>query len=166
VSADDPAAAQRQGLIALDADGGREGASVPKVATGIPGFDQVAMGGLPARRATVVAGQAGSATTVFAAQFLAEGVRRGAPGVFVTLEEPAPDLRANLRILGVDVAGWESSGDWRFVDAPPLSDEGGRAPYSLATSSSGPDRVGWSSTACRRWSGSARRPPTAGSSSA
>lgn len=42
MSADDPAAAQRQGLIALDADGDREGASVPKVATGIPGFDQVA----------------------------------------------------------------------------------------------------------------------------
>jgi len=43
------------------------------------GFDHVSMGGLPARRATEVAGQAGSAETVFAGQFLAEGVRRGQP---------------------------------------------------------------------------------------
>jgi circadian clock protein KaiC len=94
--------------------------SVPKVETGIPGFDHVTMGGLPRRRATVLAGQAGSAKTVFAAQFLAEGVRRGEPGVFVTLEEPAEDLRVNFTTLGWDVAGWEAAGDWAFVDASPL----------------------------------------------
>ncbi|MCU1431794.1 MAG: circadian clock protein KaiC, partial [Actinotalea sp.] len=93
----------------------------------------VAMGGLPTRRATVVAGQAGSAKSVFAGQFLAEGVRRGEPGVFVTLEEPAADLRANLATLGFDVAGWEAAGDWRFVDASPLSTAEGVAPYDLDT---------------------------------
>jgi circadian clock protein KaiC len=93
---------------------------LPKLETGIPGFDHVAVGGLPRRRATVVAGQAGSAKTVFAGQFLAEGVRRGEPGVFVTLEEPAADLRANLATVGTDVTAWEESGDWRFVDASPL----------------------------------------------
>lgn len=99
--------------------------SVPKVETGIPGFDHVTMGGLPRRRATVLAGQAGSAKTVFAAQFLAEGVQRGEPGVFVTLEEPAEDLRANFATLGWDVAAWEASGDWAFVDASPLVREDG-----------------------------------------
>ena len=34
---------------------------------------------------------------MFAGQFLPEGVRLGQPGVFVTLEEPAGDLRAYLR---------------------------------------------------------------------
>ncbi len=125
----------RQGLR-LGEDGHEEGSSVRKVATGIAGFDHVAMGGLPARRATVLAGQAGSAKTVFAAQFLAEGVRQGQPGVFVTLEEPASDLRDNLRTLGWDVAAWEAAGDWRFVDASPLargSGEVGPAPYNLET---------------------------------
>jgi circadian clock protein KaiC len=130
---DGPAQARRLGLLHLGQDGSEQGASVPKLATGIPGFDEVSLGGLPTRRATVVAGQAGSAKTVFAGQFLAEGVRRGQPGVFVTLEEPAGDLRANLRTLGIDVAPWEASGDWRFVDASPLSTSGGRAPYSLET---------------------------------
>ena len=44
----------------------------------------------------------GSAKAVFAGQFLGEGVRRGQPGVFVTLEEPAADLRADLRISGLN----------------------------------------------------------------
>jgi hypothetical protein len=80
---------RRAAGLALGDDGYGLGASVRKVPTGILGFDHVAMGGLPAQRATVVAGQAGSAKTLFAAQFLAEGVRAGQPGVFVTLEEPA-----------------------------------------------------------------------------
>ena len=114
-------AARLAGVLRLGEDGHEDGASVPKLATGIAGFDHMAMGGLPARRATVVAGQAGSGKTVLAAQFLAEGVRRGQPGVFVTLEEPAADLRANLRTLGWDVQTWERDGDWRFVDASPLA---------------------------------------------
>ena len=128
--------ARAAGLLRLGEDGHEEGASIRKLATGIPGFDHVAMGGLPARRATVVAGQAGSAKTVFAAQFLAEGVRRGQPGVFVTLEEPAADLRANLLTLGCDLTAWEESGDWRFVDASPLAradSPKGHAPYSTET---------------------------------
>ncbi|MCW2616400.1 MAG: putative circadian clock protein KaiC [Frankiales bacterium] len=128
-----PGHARREGLLHLGRDGHEVGASVPKLATGIPGFDHVCMGGLPARRATVVAGQAGSAKTVFGGQFLAEGVRAGQPGVFVTLEEPAADLRANLRTLGFDVDGWEKAGDWRFVDASPLATASGAAPYSLET---------------------------------
>jgi circadian clock protein KaiC len=39
--------------------------------------------------------------------------------VFVTLEEPAADLRTNLRTLGWDVEAWEARGDWAFVDASP-----------------------------------------------
>lgn len=85
-----PGAARREGLFHLGRDGHEVGASVPKMETGIPGFDHVCMGGLPTRRATVVAGQAGSAKTVFGGQFLAEGVRLGQPGVFVTPRATSP----------------------------------------------------------------------------
>jgi circadian clock protein KaiC len=78
------------------------------------------MGGLPRGRTTLLVGPAGSAKTVFAGQFLAEGVRRGQAGVFVTFEEPAADLRANLATLGWDIAGWESQDLWRFIDASPV----------------------------------------------
>jgi circadian clock protein KaiC len=51
----------------------------------------------------VVAGQAGSAKTVFGASSW-RGRRAGQGGVFVTLDEPAVDLRANLATLGFDIA--------------------------------------------------------------
>src|SRR3954453_17632130 len=132
------ATARLAGMLRLGQDGVEAGAATPKLATGIRGFDQVAMGGLPARRTTVVAGTAGAAKTLFAAQFLAEGVRLGQPGVFVTLEEPAADLRTNLRTLGWDVEAWEAQGDWRFVDGSPLAPSDadsdlGQSRYSVST---------------------------------
>ncbi|NHC46229.1 ATPase domain-containing protein [Motilibacter aurantiacus] len=91
-----------------------------RVETGIPGFDVISGGGLPRGRATLVSGEAGAAKTVFAAQFLAEGVRRGQPAVFVSLEEPADELRANLSTLGWPIADWERQELWSFVDASPV----------------------------------------------
>lgn len=93
---------------------------VEKLPTGIPGFDHIGDGGLPKNRVTLVAGTSGSAKTVFAGQFLAEGIRQfAAPGVFVTFEEPARDIRQNFGSFGWDIAGWEQEGLWRFVDASP-----------------------------------------------
>ena len=96
---------------------------IDKIATGIPGFDSIAAGGLPAGRTTLVAGTPGSAKTVFAAQFLAETVREhGEPGVFVTCEEPPADLRANLTAFGWPIEEWEAAGLWTFVDVSPEPD--------------------------------------------
>ena len=93
---------------------------IPKLMTGIPGFDHVSMGGLPIGRTTLLVGPPGSAKTVFASQFLAEGAAMGQPGVFVTFEESAADLRANLTTLGWDIPAWEAEGSWEFVDATPV----------------------------------------------
>ncbi|HEX8692233.1 MAG TPA: circadian clock protein KaiC [Longimicrobium sp.] len=93
--------------------------AVEKLETGIPGFDHIAQGGLPRTRATLIAGTAGSAKTVFAAHFLAAGVERGEPGVFVTFEDRVDDIRRNMSSFGWDIAGWERAGLWAFVDASP-----------------------------------------------
>lgn len=108
---------------------------IDKLPTGIPGFDHVSMGGLPRGRTTLVAGGAGSAKTVFSGHFLAGGVARGEPGVFVTFEEPADDLRRNLSTLGWDIEAWEREGSWRFVDASPVvwDPEVGTEPYDFET---------------------------------
>jgi circadian clock protein KaiC len=88
-----------------------------RVRTGINGFDEVALGGLPAGRCTLVTGTAGSGKTLFATEFLARGVQRfDEPGVFVTFEEKPDDLRANAASLGFDIDGWERNGMWAFVD--------------------------------------------------
>lgn len=97
--------------------------SIEKLSTGIEGFDFVSRGGLPKGRTTLVAGTAGSGKTVFAAQFLAEGVRRGEKGVFVTFEESPEDIRRNMGGFGWPIAQWEADGSWVFVDAAPQPDE-------------------------------------------
>ncbi len=97
---------------------------VEKLATGIPGFDSIAKGGLPKCRTTLLAGSAGSAKTVFTTQFLAEGIRCfGQAGVFVTFEESPADIRRNMISLGWDIASWEAQGRWAFVDASPVPGE-------------------------------------------
>jgi circadian clock protein KaiC len=93
---------------------------IEKVETGIPGFDFIADGGLPKDRITLISGTAGSAKTVFAAQFLAEGIKSGSSGgVFVTFEESPADIRKNMEGFGWEIESWEADGKWAFVDASP-----------------------------------------------
>lgn len=96
---------------------------IEKLATGIAGFDFIARGGLPRGRTTLVAGTAGSAKTVFAAQFLAEGVRLGQHGVFVSFEEPPVDVRKNMAGFRWPIEQWEAEGKWFFMDASLQPDE-------------------------------------------
>ncbi len=93
---------------------------VAKLPSGIEGLDHITHGGIPVGRATLVAGTAGSAKTIFAVQFLAAGIRdHGEAGVFVTFEESPQDIRANVKSFGWDIAAWEAAGKWVFVDASP-----------------------------------------------
>ena len=102
---------------------------VVKQPTGIPGLDFITDGGLPERRATLVAGTAGSAKTVFAAQFLAAGIAQfDSGGVFVSFEDSVDDVRRNMASFGWPIGDWEREGRWAFVDATP--DLGGPAPVS------------------------------------
>ena len=75
-----------------------------KVQTGIEGFDEITLGGLPQGRATLVCGGAGCGKTLFATEFLVHGVTRfGEPGVFVAFEETAHELEENTSSLGFDI---------------------------------------------------------------
>ncbi|ETW98323.1 MAG: circadian clock protein KaiC [Candidatus Entotheonella factor] len=98
--------------------------AVEKLTTGIAGFDFISNGGLPKGRTTLLAGTAGSAKTVFAVQFLAEGiVQYQERGVFITFEESAADIRANMIGFGWDIERWEAEGMWAFVDASPQPED-------------------------------------------
>ena len=80
-------------------------AGLPKTATGISGFDEVLLGGLPTGRPTLLCGSAGCGKTLFAMTFLINGALAGEPGVFMSFEERAEDLAINVASLGVDVDG-------------------------------------------------------------
>lgn len=92
--------------------------------TGIAGFDQLVLGGLPRGRTTVVGGSPGSGKTIFATQFLAHGIlEEGEPGVFVTFEESPAEIESNMASFGWDCEGWRDDGKLVFVDASPRNHE-------------------------------------------
>ncbi len=99
------------------------GSIISKLEVGIEGLEIITYGGIPKHRTTLVTGTSGSAKTIFAIQFLAEGIRRGENGVFVTFEERPEDIRKNINSLGWDIAKWEEEGKWAFVDASPMVDQ-------------------------------------------
>jgi circadian clock protein KaiC len=77
---------------------------IERLEVGIPGFDVVAEGGIPAARSTLLAGTAGSGKTLFAVQYLVAGIERyGQAGVLVTFDEPAAEIARNVRSLGWDL---------------------------------------------------------------
>lgn len=74
---------------------------IHKAPTGIEGFDDLTLGGLPRGRPTLVCGSAGCGKTLFASTFLINGVREfDEPGVFVTFEERPEDIVDNVASLG------------------------------------------------------------------
>ncbi|HEX8333339.1 MAG TPA: circadian clock protein KaiC [Segetibacter sp.] len=91
---------------------------LPKAKTGIAGFEEISYGGIPIGRSTLISGSSGSGKTMFATQFLAEGISQfNEPGVFVTFEENIDDLKRNVRSFGWDISQFEKDKKWRFIDA-------------------------------------------------
>lgn len=74
-----------------------------KCLTGIEGFDEITLGGLPRNRSTLIIGQAGSGKTLFGMQFLINGVKSKEPGLFVSFEESEQDLITNCNSLGFNL---------------------------------------------------------------
>jgi circadian clock protein KaiC len=69
---------------------------LPKITTGIQGFDQLSYGGLPRGRISLLKGGPGSGKTVFALQSLVNAAReREEPGIFVAFEESPQQILAN-----------------------------------------------------------------------
>ncbi|WP_336518440.1 circadian clock protein KaiC [Pollutibacter soli] len=91
---------------------------IPKVKTGIKGFEEISYGGLPRGRTTLISGSSGSGKTIFSCQFLAAGILQfDEPGVFITFEESVEDLKNNVKSFGWDIDKFEKNNKWLFVDA-------------------------------------------------
>ncbi len=90
--------------------------TLKKAQTGISGFDEITAGGLPLHRPTLVCGSAGSGKTLFALEFLVNGILKfDEPGVFISFEENETELIENVASLGWDLKGLTEQGKL-FID--------------------------------------------------
>ena len=79
-----------------------------KAPTGIPGFDEITLGGLPAGRTTLVVGGPGAGKTVFALESLVSAARQHRePGIFVAFEENSRQIIGNAATFGWDLPALE-----------------------------------------------------------
>jgi circadian clock protein KaiC len=75
-----------------------------KSPTGIRGLDEIANGGLPTGRPTLICGGAGCGKTLLAMEFLVRGATEfDEPGVFMAFEETGEELADNVASLGFDL---------------------------------------------------------------
>jgi circadian clock protein KaiC len=66
-----------------------------RVSMGVRGLDEMLGGGLPAGYSLLLVGPSGSGKTILATEFLAEGARRGEPGVIAAFEKSPSQLLNN-----------------------------------------------------------------------
>ena len=101
-----------------------------RIPTGISKFDEMIEGGFEKGSINLIAGGSGSGKTIFALQFLLEGVKRGEHVLYVTFEEEKENFYRNMKDFGWDLEKAEKSGKFIFLEYSPekvkmMLDEGG-----------------------------------------
>jgi len=91
-----------------------------RVPVGVPGLDAMLSGGLPPASSTLLLGTPGAGKTLLALHVLAEGARRGEPGLIAAFNETGPALAATAERAGMDLAPHLDSGLVRVLWRPPL----------------------------------------------
>lgn len=90
---------------------------IERVRSGIPGFDELLNGGIPKRNIVLLSGGPGTGKSIFAQQFLYNGLLLNENGVLVTLEEHPVQVRRNMFEFGWDVRKFEEENKFAIVDA-------------------------------------------------
>ena len=81
-----------------------------KVKTGIPGLDELMQGGIQQGRSVLVTGAPGTGKSILALQFIIAGAQQGEPGLFISAEESAAQVRQNARDIGFPIDKYEKEG--------------------------------------------------------
>ena len=85
-------------------------ASEERILSGIPGLDERIGSGFIKDTTTTIIGTSGTGKSTFAFQYIAEGVRKGEPGVFYSLEENADGIRMLAKGYGYNITELENNG--------------------------------------------------------
>ena len=104
--------------------------SIERIPSGIPGLDDETEGGFIKNSVNLVSGSPGAGKTIFAVQFLIEGMRNGESTLFITFEETKSNVYKYMAKLGWDLERLEDEKKFFFLRYSPsqvykLLEEGG-----------------------------------------
>jgi circadian clock protein KaiC len=109
---------------------------IPRIPTGIKGFDSLIEGGFQKNTINLVVASGGSGKTIFCTQFLMEGLKRKEKCLYITFEERKDEFMKDMKSLGWDLEKEEKEGNFFFLEYTPekvkvMLEEGGGAIESI-----------------------------------
>jgi circadian clock protein KaiC len=90
-----------------------------RVATGVPGLDDMLSGGFLSGSAVLVRGAPGTGKTSFGLQYLVHGARNNEPGILISFEEFPPSIHRDAESLGWNLAELEETGQLHLMFTSP-----------------------------------------------
>ncbi len=101
-----------------------------RIKSGIINLDPLIQGGLKHESISLVVGGAGSGKTIFAMQYLMEGLKQGEPGLYITFEEKKEKLYKDMWVFNWDFKAYEDKKQFFVLEYSPeqvksLIEEGG-----------------------------------------
>jgi len=108
----------------------RKVAKIVRVPTGIKNLDRIIESGFEKNSTNLVVGGSGNGKSIFAIQFLIEGIKKGEKVLYVAFEEKKADFYVNMMELGWDLEKYEKEGKFFFLSYAPekvktMLEEGG-----------------------------------------
>ncbi|MFH1053190.1 MAG: ATPase domain-containing protein [Candidatus Woesearchaeota archaeon] len=93
--------------------------SIERVSTGIIGMDSLLQGGFKKKSVNLVAGGAGTGKTIFSAQFVHEGLKKGESALYITFEEKKDKFYEEMEEFGWDFKKYENEKKFVFLEYTP-----------------------------------------------
>lgn len=89
-----------------------------RVATGVPGLDDLIEGGIPKGFNVVVMGRPGTGKTILALQYLYNGAMNGEKGLYITVDADSDIIREQARLFGWDMKKLEDENKICVLEVP------------------------------------------------
>src|SRR4051812_27325789 len=103
-----PRELEREASMAKSPAGSTGAASpVERISTGIPGLDEVLLGGLPRGHMYLIEGESGAGKSTMGLHFLLEGLRIGEGALWITMSETERELHQTAQAHGWNLQGIE-----------------------------------------------------------
>ncbi len=98
--------------------GRRDSLLKERISTGIKGLDKMTDGGFIGGSAILLSGSSGTGKTIIGTQFILDGLLKKEPGVIVSFEEDATQIRENSRKFGWNLNEFEDKKMLRIISPP------------------------------------------------